>query len=159
MTDPVFDRRMMRRCIELAASAKESGHSPVGCVITLETEIIAEAGELCPAGSDPFAHAEILAVVTAIRVVGQEKLSGATLYTTNEPCFLCSYSIREARIGRVVFSVETPEIGGATSRYPILSARDITRWSTPPRIEQGLLGDEYRKTRREKGKISKSWDA
>ncbi len=137
--DLVFDQQMMRRCIELAASAKGSGNTPVGCVITLETEIIAEAGEQSPAGSDPFAHAEILAVVAAIQTAGREKLPRATLYTTNEPCFLCSYSIREARIGRVVFSAVTPEIGGATSKYPILSARDIARWGAPPRIEKGFL--------------------
>jgi tRNA(adenine34) deaminase len=147
----VFDQQMMRRCIELAASAKKSGNSPVGCVITLETEILAEAGELCPAGRNPFAHAEILVVAAAMEAAGREKLPLATLYTTNEPCFLCSFAIRESRIGRVVFSVVTPEIGGATSRYPILSARDLTRWGAPPRIEQGLLADEYDKTRREQG--------
>ena len=143
-----FDERMMRRCIELAASAKGAGNTPVGCVITLETEIIAEAEEQSPAGSDPFAHAEILAVVAAIQAAGREKLAQATLYTTNEPCFLCSYSIREARIGRVVFSAVTPEIGGATSEYPILSARDIALWGAPPRIEKGLLAGEYWKTRK-----------
>ena len=87
MTNLVFDRQMMRRCIELAASAKESGHSPVGCVITIEIEMIAEAGELCPGGSDPFAHAEILAVAAAMRVTGAERLPGATLYTTKRAVF------------------------------------------------------------------------
>ena len=142
-----FDERMMRRCIELAASAKGAGNTPVGCVITLETEIIEEAEEQSPVGSDPFAHAEVLAVVGAIQAGDRGKLPRATLYTTNEPCFLCSYSIREARIGRVVFSAVTPEIGGATSEYPILSARDIARWGAPPRIEKGLLAGEYWKMR------------
>ncbi len=141
--DLVFDQQMMRRCIELAASAKGAGNTPIGCVITLETEIIAEAEEQSPAGSDPFAHAEILAVVAALRAAGRTKLSQATLYTTNEPCFLCSYAIREAQISRVVFSVESPGVGGATSDYPILKARDIDRWRILPQIEKGLLAAEY----------------
>ena len=141
--DPAFDQRMMRRCIELATSATKVGNTPVGCVITLEGQIVAEAEERSPAGSDPFAHAEILAVVAALRAAGRTKLSHATLYTTNEPCFLCSYAIRETQIGRVVFSVESPGVGGATSDYPILKARDIDRWRTLPQIEKGLLAAEY----------------
>ena len=142
--DPAFDRRMMRRCIDLAASATRSSHNPVGCVITLEQRIVAEAEEQCPASNDPFAHAEILAVVTALRAASRTKLPRATLYTTNEPCFLCSYAIREAQIGRVVFSVESRGVGGATSKYPILKAGGIDRWGTPPQIEKGLLAAEYR---------------
>lgn len=140
-----FDRRMMRRCIELAASAAQSGNTPVGCVITLEGRTIAEAEEQSPVGSDPFAHAEILAVAAALQTVSRATLRRATLYTTNEPCFLCSYAIREARIARVAFAVESPGVGGATSAYPILKAADIDRWGAPPRIEQGLLAAEYRK--------------
>ena len=144
---PTFDREMMRRCIDLAVSAKQSGNTPVGCVIALEGRIVAEAEEQSPSGSNPFAHAEILAVVAALRAGSRKRLARAALYTTNEPCFLCSYAIREARIVRVVFAVETPGVGGATSAYPILKAADIDRWGAPPRIEQGLLAAEYRNLR------------
>ena len=115
----------------------------MGCVITLGDRTVAKAEEQSPAGSDPFAHAEILAVVDALAAVSRTSLRQATLYTTNEPCFLCSYAIREARIARVVFAVESPGIGGATSAYPILKAAEIDRWGSPPRIEQGLLAAEY----------------
>ena len=145
--DPAFDRRMMRRCIDLAASATKSGNTPVGCVITLQGRIVSQAEEQSPSGSDPFAHAEILAVVAALGAVSRTGLPRATLYTTNEPCFLCSYAIREARIARVVFSVESRGVGGATSEYPILKARGIDRWTAPPQIEKGLLAAEYRNLR------------
>ena len=141
--DTTFDQRMMRQCIDLAVSAKRSGNTAVGCVITLGDRIVAKAEEQSPAGSDPFAHAEILAVVDALVAVSRTSLRQATLYTTNEPCFLCSYAIREARIARVVFAVESPGIGAATSAYPILKAAEIDRWGPPPRIEQGLLAAEY----------------
>ena len=154
--DPTFDQRMMRHCIDLAARATESGNTPVGCVITLEHRVVAEAEEQSPSGSNPFAHAEILAVIAALEAVGKGKLSRATLYTTNEPCFLCSYAIREARIARVVFSVETPGIGGATSAYPILQAHEIKRWGAPPRIEKGLLAGEYRNLPKHKANAADS---
>ncbi len=141
--NPAFDERMMRRCIELAASAKQSGNTPVGCAITIQERILAEAEEQSPAGSNPFAHAEILAVVAALQTVGKTKLLGATLYTTNEPCFLCSYAIRETRISRVVFAVKAPGVGGATSAYPILKAAGIDEWGSPPQIAKGLLAAEY----------------
>jgi tRNA(adenine34) deaminase len=96
--DPAFDQHMMRRCIELARSATKAGNTAVGCVITLQGHVVAEAEERSPAGGNPFAQAEILAVVAALRAVGRTKLSEATLYTTNEPCFLCSSAIREAQI-------------------------------------------------------------
>ncbi len=108
---------------------------------------MAEAEEQSPSSGDPFAHAEILAVAAALRSVNRKGLARATLYTTNEPCFLCSYAIREARIARVVFAVESPGVGGATSAYPILKAADIDRWGAPPQIEQGLLAAEYRNLR------------
>ena len=144
---PDFDHRMMRRSIDLAISARRAGNSPVGCVVTLGRQIVAEAGERSPAGPDPFAHAEILAVTDALGNVGRTKLSEATLYTTNEPCFLCSYAIREARISRVVFAVESPGIGGVTSNYAILTARDVDRWELPPETEKGFLASEYEQIR------------
>ena len=139
-----FDEQMMRRCIDLAASASGSGNSPVGCVIALDGKILAQAEEQSPAGEDPFAHAEILAVRVALRTVNRTALERATLYTINEPCFLCSYAIREARIGCVVYAISTEGIGGATSEFPILNAKAIDRWGSPPRIESGLLVAEYR---------------
>ena len=70
--------------------------------------MVAQGEEQSPSGSNPFAHAEVLAVAAALRSVNRKGLARATLYTTNEPCFLCSYAIREARIARVVFAVESP---------------------------------------------------
>ncbi len=148
VVDSRIDEQMMRRCLDLAASSAKSGNTPVGCVITNERQVVAEAEELCPAGSDPFAHAEIVAVAAALKATGRGKLPLATLYTTNEPCFLCSYAIREAGIGRVVFAVETKGVGGATSEYPILKAHGIERWGAPPRIDSGVLAGEYRNLRR-----------
>ncbi|MBX3295801.1 MAG: nucleoside deaminase [Acidobacteria bacterium] len=124
----------MNRCFELAEEAAARGDTPVGSLLAdSEGNIVAEAGERNRT-SDLFAHAELLAIREAIRTLGTNDLSGFSLITTNEPCFLCSYAIRQTGISRVAFARKTPGIGGATSNYPILSATEIAAWPDPPRI-------------------------
>ena len=128
------DARWMERCRELAREAKAAGNTAVGSLVALGDRVIAEAGEECPAGPDPFAHAELLAVRSALVDLGRPLPPNATLYTTAEPCFLCSFAIREGGVRRVVIGAPTPAIGGATSLYPILVADDVDRWGPPPEV-------------------------
>jgi tRNA(adenine34) deaminase len=125
---------MMARCRELARRAREAGNSAVGSLVVLDGEIVSEAEEETPAGPVAFAHAELLAVQRAIRAVGRRRLPAATLYSTHEPCFLCSYAIRATGIERVVLERAVPEIGGATSNYPLLAADDVSFWGPPPTV-------------------------
>jgi tRNA(adenine34) deaminase len=78
-------------------------------------------------------HAEVEAIRNAVRKQGKD-LSAATLYTTHEPCILCSYVIRHHRIRRVVIQHAVAHMGGATSAYPILAAKDIPIWGEPPEV-------------------------
>ena len=124
----------MNRCFELAEEAAARGDTPVGSLLAdSEGNIVSEAGER-NRSSDLFAHAELLAIREAMRVLGTSDLFGLSLVTTNEPCFLCSYAIRRTGISRVAFARKTPGIGGATSDYPILSATEIAAWPDPPEI-------------------------
>ena len=142
--DRGYDEKIMRRCIELAAGALRAGNTPVGSVVVAGGAIIAEAAEECPAGPDPFAHAELIAVREALRLAGKAGLEQATLYSTNEPCILCSYAVRHARIWRVVAAVETPHIGGYSSSLAVLRAGDVPRWGPAPEVVIGVLAEEYR---------------
>ncbi len=128
------DRRLMLRVSELAAEAGRAGNTAVGTIVAHGDRILAEAEEETPDGPDPFAHAELVAVRRAMAAEGRRHLPEATIYTNVEPCFLCSYAIREARIGRVVIGRPTPEIGGVSSRYPLLTANDIDRWDRAPDV-------------------------
>lgn len=134
MADPDLDRRWMERCRELALEARAAGNTGVGSLVAVAGRVIAEAGEECPAGPDPFAHAELLAVRSAMAELGRPLPPEATLYSTAEPCFLCSFAIREAGLRRVVIGTPTPDIGGATSRYPLLVADDVQRWGPAPEV-------------------------
>jgi tRNA(adenine34) deaminase len=126
--------RWMDRCDELARQAKQAGNTPVGAVLVLDGVAIAEAAEETPAGPRPFAHAEILVVEQALMLRPRPDLRNATLYSTAEPCILCGFAVREARIGRLVLARSAGEIGSAGSRFPVLTADWVDRWGPPPEI-------------------------
>lgn len=129
----------MRRCLELALNARASGNTPVGAVVVMEGEVIAEAEEEVPTGLDPTAHAEVLAIRRACQALGTLDLSNTTLYTTAEPCWLCSYAVRQANLARVVYGRTSPPVGGVTSTYPILLTTDVPSWGKPPEVLGGVL--------------------
>ncbi len=143
-----LDERLMRRCIELARQAKRAGNTAVGSLIAIDARIVVEAEEETPGGPDRFAHAELIAVRRATERLGRKTFPEAVLYTTAEPCLLCSFAIREARIERIVIGTSVPHIGGATSPYPILSAADVPPWGAPPTIVWGVLQKECEALRR-----------
>lgn len=100
-----------------AIEAWREDEVPVGAVIELGGEVIAAAHNQVDGTRDPTAHAEILAMTQAARIVGDWRLSGATLYVTKEPCPMCSGATLIARIKRVVFAIGDPKmgcLGGAT---------------------------------------------
>jgi len=126
--------RWMRRCLEVAEEARTGGDAPVGAVIVRNDELIAEAFEAVVSRQDGTAHAEMIAIRRACRALGTMDLSGSTLYTNVEPCWMCSFAIRETGIGQVVIGVPVEDIGGVTSRYPILSDSGVADWGPPPKI-------------------------
>ena len=132
----------MRRCLGLAMAARSGGNSPVGSVVVLDGEIIGEASDALPAGTSVTGHAEVLACQAALDRAGRGDLAGAALYTTAEPCFMCSYVIRQLRVALVVYGVETPLIGGVTSGHPILTDLALDGWRPAPVVMGGVLRDD-----------------
>jgi tRNA(adenine34) deaminase len=135
----------MRRCIELARIAQSRNNSPVGSVVVIDGEIMGEGIEDLPAGKSITGHAEAIACQDAVDRTGNRLLHRATLYTTAEPCFMCSYIIRQCGVTMVVYGLDTPNVGGVTSPMPILSDPSLSDWMPPPRIVQGVLRDECQK--------------
>ena len=135
----------MHRCLELAIQARGQGNTPVGSVVVLAGKIIGEGAERLPAGNDPTGHAEIIACLEAIKALGTRHLADAVLYSTAEPCLMCSYVIRQSGIAMVVYGIETPMIGGVTSALPILASDALGGWKPAPRILGGILADECRR--------------
>jgi tRNA(adenine34) deaminase len=109
------DERMMRLALEEARSAAAGGDVPVGAVVVRGDEILARAGNAREREQDPTAHAEILALRHASKVVGSWHLEGCVLVVTLEPCAMCAGAIVLARVDRLVFGASDPKAGFAGS--------------------------------------------
>lgn len=136
------DLEYMRRCIEIARDALASGDHPVGALVVRAGQILGSGAESTRRLLDVAAHAEVEALRRACREVGALDLRGSTLYTTVEPCYLCSFAIRQLGVARVVIGRAYREAGGVTSRHPILCDAAFTCWGPPPEVVAGVLLDE-----------------
>ncbi|MDR6815647.1 tRNA(Arg) A34 adenosine deaminase TadA [Neorhizobium sp. 2083] len=95
-----------------ARDAATRGEVPIGAVLVLDGAIVARSGNRTRAENDVTAHAEIAVIRDASAALGQERLSGADLYVTLEPCTMCAGAISFARIRRLYYGAEDPK-GGA----------------------------------------------
>jgi tRNA(adenine34) deaminase len=111
MTAPSF----MDLALKAAETAGKSGEVPIGCVIVLNNEVIATAGNRTLTDRDPTAHAEILAIREATKLVGSERLIACDLYVTLEPCTMCAGAISLARIRRMYYGAADPKGGAVES--------------------------------------------
>ena len=133
---------MMKHCLKLARVALANGDAPVGSIIAVNGEIVAEGVESVKFTKDPTAHAELNALRAACEKLNSLVLSGAALYTNVEPCVMCAYAIRQTGISRVVFAVGNEQVGAATSKFPLLTDSDFGLKFPPPLVESGVLRTE-----------------
>ncbi len=98
--------------LEEARAAAFLGEVPVGAVIlTRQGDLLASASNRTLADRDPTAHAELIAIRTAAKALGSERLTDCDLYVTLEPCAMCAAAISFARIRRVYFGVGDEKMG------------------------------------------------
>jgi len=133
------DEPFMRLALDEAERAAERGEVPIGAVLVRDDEAIAAAGNEREGRSDPTAHAEMLAMREAARVLGGWRIPDSVLYVTLEPCAMCAGAIVLARIPRVVYGAADPKAGAAGSVLDVLGE---PRLNHRPRVEAGLLADE-----------------
>jgi tRNA(adenine34) deaminase len=105
----------MDLALKAAETAQKSGEVPIGCVIVLNNEVIATAGNRTLTDRDPTAHAEILAIRRAAEVTGSERLVDCDLYVTLEPCTMCAAAISFARVWRLYYGAADPKGGAVDS--------------------------------------------
>jgi tRNA(adenine34) deaminase len=105
----------MDLALKQAQIAETSGEVPIGCVIVRDGKVLARAGNRTLIDRDPTAHAEILAIREAARVLGSERLVDCDLYVTLEPCTMCAAAISFARIRRLYYGAADPKGGAVDS--------------------------------------------
>lgn len=112
--------RWMRAALDEARRAGEAGDVPIGAVVVLDGRIIGRGHNRVEALKDPTAHAEILALGAAAAAVGDWRLDECTLYTTLEPCTMCSGAILLGRPRRLVYGATDPRAGTVGSTANLL---------------------------------------
>lgn len=148
------DHDLMALALAEARRAAELGEVPVGAVLTGDDGVIlACAGNRTIALHDPSAHAEMLVLREAGRLLGNYRLTGTTLYVTLEPCLMCAGALIHARVGRVVYGAEDPKGGALVSRYRVgrdglLNHSCIVEGGLAAEASSVLLQDFFRQRRK-----------
>jgi tRNA(adenine34) deaminase len=152
-TDPLFTGKQspairenheqyMGWALREAEQAAREDEVPIGALLVgPEGEILASCHNQTISRNDPTAHAEILAIREACRVVGNYRLLDTILYVTIEPCVMCMGAVIHARISGIVFGAADPRWGGCGSIYRM----DVDeRLNHHPAVLSGILEEECR---------------
>jgi tRNA(adenine34) deaminase len=129
----------MRHALRLAREAGEVGEVPVGAVVVREGTILGQGQNRTIRDADPTAHAEVVALREAARLIGDWRLLDATLYVTLEPCAMCAGAIVLGRVPRVVFGATDPKAGMAGSLENLLQDARLNHRCV---VRRGLLAEE-----------------
>ena len=132
------DRDAMLAAVAEAEAALAHGDVPVGAVVVHDGTVIAARHNEREAAGDPTAHAEILALRDAARVLGSWRLTGATLVVTLEPCTMCAGAAVNARVDRIVFGAADLKAGAMGSLYNLPAD---PRLNHNPEVVAGVLAD------------------
>lgn len=125
----------IQRCESLGKEAAEKGDAPVGSVIIKDGEIISEAMEAGKSKNDITCHAELDAIRLAVKKMNTNDLSDCIIYSTHEPCIMCSYAIRFYKIKKVVYQHAVNYLGGVSSLMPLLITNEVPpHWGNVPVI-------------------------
>lgn len=138
---PVDHTHYMRLALDYACKAAAEGNRPVASLVVRDDAIVGAGRNTVFADRDPSAHAEVAAIRAACRELDTLDLSGATLYSTLEPCPMCLWMILESNVGRVVLgarhaALKRTDIGG----YSVENFLALTR--RPLELVTGVLEDE-----------------
>jgi tRNA(adenine34) deaminase len=119
------DIEFMQQALAEARESAAAGEVPIGAVLVHEGKILARAGNRTIRDCDPTAHAEIVALREAAKIIGNYRLADTTLYVTIEPCSMCAGAMIQARVPRLVYGAAEPRGGAVQSSFEVLSHPDL----------------------------------
>ena len=135
------DEKYMREAIKQARKAAKIDEVPIGCVIVYDNKIIARGYNRRNTDKSTLAHAEIIAIRKAAKIIGDWRLEDCTMYITLEPCPMCAGAIVQARIPRVVVGAMNPKAGCAGS---VINLLQMDGFNHKAELTSGVLVDECR---------------
>jgi len=115
------DIQFMQEAIAEARAAAAAGEVPIGALVVHDGKILAISGNRTIRDCDPTAHAEIIVIRDAARLLRNYRMADTTLYVTLEPCSMCAGAIIQARIPRLVYGADDPKGGAVRSCFEILT--------------------------------------
>ena len=139
------DEDYMRRAMALAREGQgKCGCNEIGCVIVLDGEVVGEGHNEVDLRHDPTAHAEVVAMRRAGERLGTHEFRGATLYSTLQPCGMCSMASIWAKLGRIVYGAERHQVHEMYFEDRHMNAVDFIRDAFKDDISicGGVLGGE-----------------
>jgi tRNA(adenine34) deaminase len=111
----------MEEALRQAVCAQAAGEVPVGAVVVCEGQIVGRGWNQNLLGTDPTAHAEMIALRQAAAGIGNHRLSGCDLFVTLEPCAMCAGALVHARLRRLVYGADDPKAGAVRSVLQVLN--------------------------------------
>jgi tRNA(adenine34) deaminase len=133
------DLYFMQLALAEACASAEASEVPIGALLVRGGEIIARSGNRTIRDTDPTAHAEMVVIREAARIIGNYRLAGTALYVTLEPCAMCAGAIVQARIPRVVYGADDPKGGAFRSCFEVLTSQKLNHCAE---VTAGVLAEE-----------------
>jgi len=132
----------MKKCIALGKEAMSKGNPPVGAIIVKGEQIIGVGIKAGKSSKNITKHAETEAVNDAIHNGKLQNLDGCKLYTTHEPCIMCSYVLRHYKIDTIIYGTNVDFVGGITSEFKVMLTTNIPKWGNSPKIIRSVLQEK-----------------
>ena len=134
-----IDNSFVGLALEEARAAAAAGEVPIGALIVHDGRILARSGNRTIRDCDPTAHAEMVVIREAARVLRNYRMAGTTLYVTLEPCSMCAGAMIQARIPRLVYGADDPKGGAVRSCFEVLTNATLNH---QVEITSGILAPE-----------------
>lgn len=133
------DLYYMQLALDEARASAAAGEVPIGAVLVHNDTVLARAGNRTIRDNDPTAHAEIIVIREAARLLGNYRLAGTVLYVTLEPCAMCAGAIVQARVPRLVYAADDPKGGAFRSCFELLTSPKLNH---QVEVTSGILAEE-----------------
>lgn len=148
------DEKWMRKSLEAAGKAREMDEVPVGaCLVSAEGELVSVSGNRTITDCDPTAHAEVIVLREAARKIGNYRLTGATVYTTIEPCVMCAGAIVNARVKRLVYGTADERFGAVRTKFRLCDSSSLNH---QVEITAGVLETQCRRVMQDFFRLKRS---